>query len=91
VKSEPIAILELVRLIAVVAGAIGIVVTPDEQAVLAAGITGAIAAISIIIAVVQRMSVFSPKTTQKLVNRAAATQNTDIGDPPSGDTGPASG
>ena len=38
----------------------------------------------LIAGLVIRQNVFSPVTTQKLVNRAAATQNTDIGDPPSG-------
>lgn len=32
-----------------------------------------------------RQNVYSPVTTQKIANRAAATQNTDIGDPPKGD------
>lgn len=32
-----------------------------------------------------RRFVYSQNTTQKIANRAAATQNTDIGEPPSGE------
>lgn len=34
-----------------------------------------------------RQNVYSPETTQKIANRAKATGNTDIGEPPSGDVG----
>lgn len=33
-----------------------------------------------------RQQVYSPVTTQAIANRAAVTGNTDIGEPPSGDT-----
>lgn len=33
-----------------------------------------------------RQTVYSPVTTQKIADRAAATGNTDIGEPPSGTT-----
>ena len=34
-----------------------------------------------------RQNVYSPVTTQKIADRAAATGNTNIGDPPKGPTG----
>lgn len=34
-----------------------------------------------------RQNVYSPATTQKIADRAAATGNTNIGDPPSGSPG----
>lgn len=38
-----------------------------------------------------RQQVYSPDTTQKIADRAAATGNTNIGEPPTGPTGPGPG
>ena len=83
-RTEPTFIIEMVRLAAILAGAFGLVITADEQAALVAGVTGVIALVSVALAIWNRLKVFSPATTQKLVDRAAATGDTDIGSPPTG-------
>lgn len=84
-KTEPTAILEVVRLLAILLGMFGIVqITPEEEVLIAGGIGSLIALVSIGIAIKNRMSVFSPKTTQALVKRAAVTGIDYVGDPPKG-------
>ena len=83
-KAEPTLIIELVRLFAFFLGLMGIVITPDEEKILVAGIGGLVALVSLGLAVWNRSKVFSPATTQKVADRAAATGNTDIGEPPTG-------
>ena len=83
-RTEPTAIIEIVRAIALLLGFAGVVITVEEQAVIAAGIGALAALVSVALAIWNRRSVFSPKTTQAIANRAAATGNTDIGNPPSG-------
>lgn len=74
-KTEPTAIVEVIRLVAIVAGLFGVVITAEEQAAIVGGIGAAIVAASAILAIWNRRSVFSQKTTEKLVVQAAATGN----------------
>ncbi len=83
-KTEPTAILEVIRLVAILAGSLGIVITAEEQTVMAGGIGALVALVSVGLAIKNRLSVFSPKTTKVLVDRAAATGIAYVGDPPKG-------
>lgn len=84
-RSEPTLILEGVRLVAILLGFIGITLSEEDQAALAAGAGVLVVVISAVLAWFNRSRVFSPVTTQKLVNRAAATGDTDISVLPTGD------
>ena len=83
-KTEPTLIIEAVRILAILAGSFGIAITAEEQAALVAGIGGLAALVSVGLAIYNRLKVFSPKTTETLVRRAASTGVPYVGDPPSG-------
>ena len=84
-KTEPTLILEAVRLVAILLGTAGIAITAEEQAVIASGIGALVALVSVAIAIKNRLSVFSPRTTEVLVRRASITGVPYVGDPPKGE------
>lgn len=72
-KTEPVAIIEVVRLIAYAFSLFGIIITDEEQQALAIAIGGIVVAVSVILSVIARSKVFSRQTTETLVGKAAAT------------------
>lgn len=87
-KSEPIAIAEIIRALVLVGGMFGVAINVEEEAGLVVAATGVVGGVSIALSILARLKVFSAKTTQKIANRAARTGNTDIGEPPTGDIEP---
>ena len=83
-KTEPTAIIEIIRAVALLASFAGVAITVEEQTAIAAGITAGGLAISAVLAIWNRLKVFSPKTTQKLVDQAAETGIAPRVDPPAG-------
>jgi len=69
-RTEPTLIIEAVRILAVLAGMAGLVITADEQAALVAGIGAVIGLVSVILAIVNRSRVFSPRAAETLVSQA---------------------
>lgn len=63
-RSEAVGILELVRAVALILSMIGITITDDEAQVIAAGIGAAMLAVSAILSVIARSSVFSRETVE---------------------------
>ena len=83
-KTEPTSIIELVRAIALILSFFGVVITLEDQAVIAAGIAAFALLASAGLAWWNRNRVFSPATTERLVQRAATTGIPVVGDPPAG-------
>lgn len=73
---------------AVIAGAVRVIlhafVLAGILALDAPLLAGISLAIEVVLTLFVRQNVYNPVTTQKIANRAAATGNTDIGDPPAG-------
>lgn len=72
-RSEPIAILEIVRVVAFALSLMGIVLTDEEQQALAVGLGGVVVVVSIILSIIARSKVFSRDTTETLAKQAAST------------------
>jgi mannitol-specific phosphotransferase system IIBC component len=70
-RSEPTAIIEVVRVIALLLTFAGVTINAEEQAALAAGIAAIGVIVSIGLAIWNRLRVFSPKTVEGLVEKAA--------------------
>ena len=85
-NAEPTAIRALITAILTFAVSAGLMT--QAHADTATSIAGAVLPVLLILinGILTRNAVYSPKTTQAIANRAAATGNTDIGSPPSGDT-----
>jgi hypothetical protein len=81
-KSEPTAIIEAVRAVALLLGLFGIVVTAEEQTIIAGGIGALMLLASAGLAIWNRNRVYAPETVQRIAARAAATQDPSVEPPP---------
>jgi O-antigen/teichoic acid export membrane protein len=85
--SEPTAVTEIVRVIALLATTFGIAVNASDQAALVAVIGAALTIGSIALAWFNRQHVFAPKNVQEIANAATFQPPgtvVDIGKPPEG-------
>lgn len=71
-KSEATALIEIIRVVALVAGFFGVVISVEEQAAIAGAIAGVVLAVSALLAIYNRHRVYSQATTERLVSEAAA-------------------
>jgi NaMN:DMB phosphoribosyltransferase len=81
-KTEPTAIIEVIRAVALILGMFGIVLTAEEQVVLAGGIAALALLASWALAWWNRNRVYAPETVERIARQAAATGDPSIPDPP---------
>ena len=84
-KSEPTVIIEAVRALLIVVATFGIAINASQQSAIVVAVGAFAALVSAGLAWFNRNKVYSPATVQAKVNEAAATGNTNIGNPPRGE------
>ncbi len=83
-SAEPTAVRALITAVLTFLVSVGLVTQAHADSTVTA-ITAVLPALLIIVnGILTRNAVYSPKTTQAIADRAAATGNTDIGTPPAG-------